>query len=67
MSVTSTHSKANDRCTQLIQQLAGMAEIEFNGSQPWDIQVLNPNFYQRVFQDGVIGFGESYMGGLVGV
>ncbi len=63
MSVTSTHSKANDRCTHLIQQLAGMAEIELNGSQPWDIQVLNPNFYQRVFQDGVIGFGESYMEG----
>lgn len=63
MSFLSTYSRANDRCACLIQQLAATAGVGFNGPQPWDIQVLNPDFYQRVLQDGIIGFGEGYMEG----
>src|SRR4051812_28796645 len=39
------------------------ADIEVNGSRPWDIQVHNPAFYDRVLSGGSLGFGESYMDG----
>ncbi len=63
MNVISANPKANDRCTYAIQKLAATAGVEFNGSQPWDVQILNSNFYRRVIQDGTIGLGESYMEG----
>ena len=39
------------------------AGIEVNGTRPWDIQVHNPAFYDRVLASGSMGFGESYMDG----
>ena len=39
------------------------AGIEVGGSQPWDIKVHNPAFYDRVLSQGSLGFGESYMDG----
>lgn len=47
-----------------LASLAASAGITFNGSQPWDIQVKNPAFYQRLLAYGSLGFGESYMDGL---
>jgi cyclopropane-fatty-acyl-phospholipid synthase len=44
--------------------LAASAGVEFNGSRPWDIQVHNPDFYQRLLTQGSLGFGEAYMDGL---
>ncbi|USE37735.1 cyclopropane fatty acyl phospholipid synthase [Endozoicomonas sp. SCSIO W0465] len=60
---SNTPSKANDRWSSAIQQLAESAGVGLNGSHPWDIQVHNPGFYQRVVQDGIVGLGESYMEG----
>ncbi|RYZ27098.1 MAG: cyclopropane fatty acyl phospholipid synthase, partial [Sphingobacteriales bacterium] len=37
--------------------------ITINGNNPWDMQVHNPRFYDRVLSSGSIGFGESYMDG----
>ncbi len=42
--------------------LAGTS-IEVNGPNPWDPQVRNPGFYQRVLTGGSLGMGESYMDG----
>jgi len=39
------------------------AGIEVNGDKPWDIQVHNPAFYDRVLTGGNLAFGESYMDG----
>ena len=39
------------------------AGIQINGSQPWDILVHNPSFYERVFYNGSLGLGESYIEG----
>ena len=39
------------------------AGIKINGDNPWDIKVLNKNFYNRVKGDGSMGLGESYMDG----
>src|SRR3989344_1760439 len=39
------------------------ADVEINGKNPWDIQVHNPILFQRVFSQGTLGLGESYMHG----
>jgi cyclopropane-fatty-acyl-phospholipid synthase len=48
---------------KVIRELLAQAEIEVNGSQPWDVQVHNPNFYERVLSDASLGLGEAYMDG----
>lgn len=39
------------------------AEVAWNGSNPWDIHVRDPNFAKRVLTQGSLGAGESYMDG----
>jgi len=39
------------------------ADIIINGSRPWDIQVHNDKFFNRLLRDGSIAMGESYMDG----
>ena len=34
-----------------------------NGDQPWDIQVHDERFYDRVLRDASLGLGEAYMDG----
>ncbi|MEJ2576328.1 MAG: cyclopropane fatty acyl phospholipid synthase [Gammaproteobacteria bacterium] len=38
--------------------------VRFNGSEPWDIRVHNPEVYRRIILQGSLGFGEAYMDGL---
>ncbi len=52
-------SKAEAVCRELL----AIAGIAVNGDQPYDIQVHNPAFYNRVLRDGALGLGESYMDG----
>lgn len=47
-----------------IRGLLELAEIEIDGSQPRDLQVNDPAFYQRVLSGGPLGLGEAYMDGL---
>lgn len=46
-----------------IQEILAEANIEINGSKPWDILVKDPRFYQRVIRNPSLGAGESYMDG----
>ena len=46
-----------------VSELLAEAGISNNGSDPWDIQVHDEQFYQRVLHDTDLGFGESYMDG----
>ncbi len=39
------------------------AGITVNGTQPYDIHVLDERVYVRVFLHGTLGFGEAYMDG----
>lgn len=48
---------AKDTISNLLQT----AGITINGSHPYDLQVHDEQFYTRVFQDGSLGLGESYM------
>ncbi|MCW1930075.1 MAG: cyclopropane fatty acyl phospholipid synthase [Candidatus Kerfeldbacteria bacterium] len=47
----------------LIEQLLTHADIQINGSRPWDIQVKNEQLYARVLAQGSLGLGEAYMDG----
>lgn len=48
---------------KVIEELAEQGGIKINGKNPWDIQVLDERFYNRVFAHGSLGLGESYMEG----
>ncbi len=54
---TSTSSKKQ------IINLFALADIKINGTRPWDIQVHNDEFYDKVFTGGSLALGESYMDG----
>lgn len=45
----------------MTRELLQIAGITINGHQPWDIQVINEEFYNRVLHEGALGLGESYM------
>ena len=47
----------------IIRNLFESAGIQVNGSKPWDIQIHNSQFYDRVLQETALGLGESYMDG----
>jgi len=52
-----------DKSEKVIRELLELAEIEPNGNHPWDIQVHDPRFYERVLRDASLGLGETYMDG----
>ncbi len=47
----------------LVRKVLSRADVEINGSRPWDLIVHDERFYNRLFRDGTLGFGESYMDG----
>lgn len=46
---------------QAIEKILRGADVRIGGSRPWDIQVRNPDFYNRVLAGGSLALGESYM------
>jgi cyclopropane-fatty-acyl-phospholipid synthase len=52
-----------DRLKGIVQGILSPAGIALNGDRPWDIQIKDERFYQRVLRDGSLGLGESYMDG----
>lgn len=38
-----------------IQEILARADIETNGDRPWDLQLHNQNFYQKVMNSGSLG------------
>ncbi len=48
---------------QTVQSILDLAGIRINGDNPWDIEVHDERFYQRVLAQGSLGLGESYMNG----
>lgn len=41
--------------------LLSLADIEIDGSRPWDLRVHDDRFYRRVWVDGSVGLGDAYM------
>jgi cyclopropane-fatty-acyl-phospholipid synthase len=48
---------------EFILKLLTRAGIAVDGTDPWDIQIHNEDFYPRVFRQLYLGLGESYMDG----
>jgi len=48
---------------QKIEKLLSLADVNINGTRPWDIQVKNEKLFDRVLSQGSLGFGEAYMDG----
>jgi cyclopropane-fatty-acyl-phospholipid synthase len=48
---------------KFVEDYFQQAGIILNGPNPWDIQVLDDRFYQKVISQGSIGIGEAYMDG----
>src|SRR5947209_5898842 len=51
------------RVQHVMTNLLALADIRINGARPWDIQVHDRRFFNRVLASGTLGFGESYMDG----
>ena len=47
----------------IVRDLFSLAEIYLGGPNPWDIQVHDDRFYDRVLRGASLGLGESYMDG----
>jgi cyclopropane-fatty-acyl-phospholipid synthase len=54
---------AAQKSETILRELFNQAEIEVNGTNPWDIHVHNGDFYQRVLNETSLGLGESYLEG----
>ncbi|MBS0635369.1 MAG: cyclopropane fatty acyl phospholipid synthase [Verrucomicrobia bacterium] len=59
-SCSQTNSGAKKQVTELFRR----ADVTVNGNQPWDIQVHNDAFYDRVMTGGSLALGETYMEGM---
>jgi cyclopropane-fatty-acyl-phospholipid synthase len=51
------------RSEAAVRELLGYAGIHVNGSNPWDIQIHDERFYDRVLREVELGLGESYLDG----
>ena len=54
---------AAQKSETIIRELLAMAGVEPNGKNPWDIQVHDPRFYDRVLRYSSLGLGEAYVDG----
>lgn len=45
------------------QRILDLVDVKIDGTRPWDIKIHNPSVYKRVFAEGTMGLGESYMDG----
>ena len=54
---------ANNEQKTKLKKLLAQADIKIGGNRAQDIQINDDRFYDRVFSDGSLGVGESYMDG----
>jgi cyclopropane-fatty-acyl-phospholipid synthase len=52
---------SSNKFEKTVREIFNLAGIEINGSNPWDIQVHNKEFYKRALAKVELGIGESYM------
>ncbi len=52
-----------DAIRRRAEELLAPADVRVDGDRPWDVQVHDPRLWVRVFAEGSLGLGESYMDG----
>ncbi|CAD2217058.1 Mycolic acid cyclopropane synthetase/Methyltransferase domain/Nodulation protein S (NodS)/Methyltransferase small domain containing protein, putative [Angomonas deanei] len=55
--------KQEEKYREIGQKILGLADININGTRPWDMKINNPLIYRRVIQKGTLGLGEGFMEG----
>ena len=60
---TQESSIRQSEAARRMAEIFALADIHVNGHRPWDLQVRDERFYQRVLSEGSLGAGESYMDG----
>jgi cyclopropane-fatty-acyl-phospholipid synthase len=45
----------------IAEEVLSLAGVKINGTNPWDIRVIDEEFYRRAVTEGELGVGESYM------
>jgi cyclopropane-fatty-acyl-phospholipid synthase len=45
----------------IAEDVLSLAGVKINGTNPWDIRVIDEEFYRRAVTEGELGVGESYM------
>ena len=53
----------NSSVKKIEQKMLEPSDIQINGRRPWDIQIHNHNFFERVLSGGSLALGESCMNG----
>ena len=48
---------------QLCRDLLATADVTVGGTRPWDMQIHDDRFFERVLRDGTLAVGESYVEG----
>jgi cyclopropane-fatty-acyl-phospholipid synthase len=61
--LVSADSYLGVRKYEAIKEILSQAGILVNGAMPWDLQINDYRFFDRVARDGSLGLGESYMEG----
>ena len=44
-----------------IEKFLNASDIQINRNNPWDLQVNNPNAFERIVNRGSLALGESYV------
>jgi cyclopropane-fatty-acyl-phospholipid synthase len=50
-----------ERTESIIRGLLKLADVDIDGSRPWDLTVHDRRFYPRLLHGGLLALGESYM------
>jgi cyclopropane-fatty-acyl-phospholipid synthase len=58
-----TYTPPITRASSAVNELLAEADIEINGSRPWDMQLHAAGVLERALAQGNLGLGESYMHG----
>ena len=51
------------KARKILQDILSPADIQINGTRPWDIKIHENEFYDRILSGGSLALGESYMDG----
>ncbi len=53
-----------DKAESTVRDILAMAGVGVDGVNPWDLRVVNREFYRRLLGQGSIALGETYVDGL---
>lgn len=63
MAISQSFAESSLRYRAAVESLLEGSEVAIDGRRPWDIQVRDEAFFERVLAQGSLGVGESYMDG----